>query len=187
MNTLNVGLTSWIIQDGTYEEFEAGKDYRFALEYYAPNGLTSSDCNQPTMRQISADRYEIRAQVLYSTEEVTVIDFGFRAYHEDPTPPLANVGDWLQGEIYLGIDSYAYFESFKDYPDMPDLFYRFHVINILLETTPWIRNKYKEYTNYIERDGTKESFVSVSRTNAFKDDDRHADYILECQLIEDAT
>jgi hypothetical protein len=37
MRTLQIGLSSWIIQDGNYEEFEVGREYRFALEFYAPD------------------------------------------------------------------------------------------------------------------------------------------------------
>ena len=39
MEKINVGLSSWIIQDGNYEDFAVGQEQRFALEFYAPDGL----------------------------------------------------------------------------------------------------------------------------------------------------
>ncbi len=187
MNTINVSLASWIIQDGNYKDFQTGKDYRFALEYYAPQPLQRLQIGSRVIKHASAYRYDICGQVLYSTEEVCVIDFGLCAYHEESNPPLAKVGEWLRGRIHLGIDPFSYFETFKNYPGMPNLYYSFHISNILLETTPWIRNRYKEFPNYIERDRTKEGFVSVARTDAFNDDNGNAEYILQCQLIEGAT
>ena len=185
MDTLNVGLASWIIQDRNYEDFEAGKNYCFALQYYAPQPLERAKLGSRMIKLASAYRYDVCGQVLYFTDEVCVIDFGIRAYAEEPKQ-VVEVGEWLRGRIHLGIDEFSYFETFKNYPRMPNLFYRFHVGSILLETTPWIRNKYPQYPNYKERDQTKEGFVAVARTDAFKDDDGNADYILQCQLIEDA-
>jgi hypothetical protein len=186
MDTINVSLASWIIQDGNYGDFEAGQNYCFALEYYAPQPLERAKFGSRMIKRASAYRYDVCGQVLYCTEEVCVIDFGLRAYHEEPKE-VVRVGEWLRGRIHLGIDSFSYFETFKDYPGMPNLFYRFHVSTILLESTPWVRNRYEEYPNYIERDQTREGFVPVARTDALKDDDGNADYILQCQIIEDAT
>jgi hypothetical protein len=33
---IHVGLFSWIIQDGNYDDFEVGQAAKFALEFYPP-------------------------------------------------------------------------------------------------------------------------------------------------------
>jgi hypothetical protein len=33
MEVFKVGVSSWIIQDGNYDDFEAGKSCKFALEF----------------------------------------------------------------------------------------------------------------------------------------------------------
>jgi len=72
MKSINVGLASWIIQDGNYADFQVGKDYRFALQYHAPKGLECLKTGTPRRELVSAYRYDICGQVLYSSEEVGV-------------------------------------------------------------------------------------------------------------------
>jgi hypothetical protein len=35
VETISIGLDSWIIEDGSYADFEVGHEYRFALEFHA--------------------------------------------------------------------------------------------------------------------------------------------------------
>src|SRR5690348_5160257 len=120
---LRVGMSGWIIQDGNYTDFRVGQQASFALEFYAPLGLTTGA--GPTFAEwIAASRYHIRAQVIFATPQVWVIDTGaFMAFREEKSPNHAAVGSFVEGEIYLGIDPFFYFEYLHRIPGIPVLTY----------------------------------------------------------------
>lgn len=182
MRTLNVGVDSWIIQDGNYDDFVVGQKTKFALEFY-PVLLKSSDHNSKSFTELSFNRYKICGQIICSLENVWVLDFGILAYQEIKPPDYAKQGNWVEGEIYLGIDPFFYFEYLKKVPEIPYLTYNLKIQQIYLETTPWI----KKSDNIIARATGKESFKLTSETNAWVDDNGHASYILKCLIIEEDT
>ena len=175
MDSLNVGIDSWIIQDGNYEDFSVGQTAEFALEFY-PRSMKASDCKSPSVTHLIASRYQICGQVLYQTEDVWVLDMGFLAYKEMEPPSYAKTGSWVEGEFYLGIDPFMYFEYLKNRPGMPSLTYRFRIDQIFLNTTPWIETP----GQVTVRDEKNESYREVSKTNAWGDDNGNAGYILKC-------
>ncbi len=179
MESLNVGVESWIIQDGNDADFVVGEETNFALEFY-PISLKSSDCKSSFFTELNFNRYKICGQVVYSTERVWVLDFGFLVFQEFKPPKFATKGNWIEGEIYLGIDPYFYKAYLNKIPDMPSLIYSFKIEKIFLETTPWITKP----GNNIIRDSEKESFREVSKTNAWDDDNGIANYILKCFRID---
>lgn len=176
MKSLNIGVDSWIIQDGNYGDFSVGQKTEFAFEFY-PVSLATSDCNAVSLTEISLNKYKICAQVVYSSEKVWVLDFGFMAYQESEPPKFAVEGSWVQGEIMLGIDPFFYFEYLNKIPDIPLLTYQIGIEQILLEMTPWMEIPNR---NMIVRDKEKESFREVQKTDAWSDDNGHASYVLKC-------
>lgn len=135
MNSLNIGIDSWIIQDGNYDDFEIGQESKFAIEFY-PISLKSSDCRSKSLTELNFNRYKICAQIIFCNKEVWVLDFGFMAFQEIEPPKFTAKDIWVEGEIYLGIDPFFYFEYLNKVPDMPCLTYDFKIEEILLETTP---------------------------------------------------
>lgn len=180
MDSLNIGLSSWIIQDGNYNDFSVGQKTEFALEFY-PREMKASHCTTPSATHVKAYIYRICAQVVYRTSDVWVLDMGFLAYKEMEPPRFAKKGSWVEGEFCLGIDPFMYFEYLKNRPEMPSLTYRFRIDQIFLQTTPWIEIPEQKM---IVRDEQHESFVEVAETNAWGDDNGHADYILKCVWME---
>lgn len=79
--------------------------------------------------------YHARGEVVYSSRKIWVCDFGVLAYCES-VPRWGRVGARVEGEIYLGIDHYAYFEYHNELPGIPKLTYRVGIRRILLEETP---------------------------------------------------
>ena len=86
----------------------------------------------------------------------------------------------MEGEIFFGIDPFMYFERLKNLTGMPDMTYDFRVEQILLETTPWLTRTDEEGRTVIERDEQNESFREVPETDAWRDDDGRAHYVLKC-------
>jgi predicted DCC family thiol-disulfide oxidoreductase YuxK len=183
MGLLKVGVDSWIIQDGNYDDFKVGQEARFALEF-SPISLKSSNCESHSAAELTGSRYKIRAQVIFCTEEVSVLDFGFLAFFESKPLAFAAKGSWVEGEIYLGIDPFFYSAYLNKIPNMPALTYNFRIEKIFLNTTPWIEKSDEAIGRTIlMRDVEKESFREVTRTNAWMDDDQAAHYVLECLPI----
>jgi hypothetical protein len=179
MESLNVGIDAWIIQDGNYGDFSVGQKAQFALEFY-PHSLKSSKCKSPSAALLKASRYQICGQVVYRTKSVWVLDMGFLAYQEGQPPRYATKGSWVEGEIYLGIDPFMYFEGLKNMSGMPAMTYGFRIEQILLETTPWLTKSDESGCTMMVRDERNESYREVAETDAWNDDNGHAHYVLKC-------
>lgn len=80
--------------------------------------------------------YDVVAKVIFSAPKVWVIDFGVKVFWKSRPPKFATVGQWVQGEVWTGIDPYFYKERLYQMAGMPDLFVDWFVTRIQLETTP---------------------------------------------------
>jgi hypothetical protein len=183
MASLNVGIDAWIIQDGNYGDFTVGQKVQFALEFY-PHSMKPSDCKPPSATHLKASLYQICGQVVYRTKGVWVLDMGFLAYQEGHPPRYATKGSWVEGEIYLGIDPFMYFEGLKNMSGMPAMTYGFRIGRILLEMTPWLTKSGEAGRTMMVRDERNESYREVAETDAWNDDNGHAHYVLECVSID---
>ena len=179
-DSLHVGLDSWIIQDGNYADFQSGAEYRFALEFYphalapAPNTLL------PQLRHRTGGVNEVQGTVLHCSDSAWVVDFGVPAFNIGTPPEWATrPGQSIVGLVHLGVDPYFYKEDLRNRAGMPDLFRRWRVLRILLETTPWVQTDQRTWC----RDHSQESFREVATTNAWDDDDGNGHYVLECTLL----
>lgn len=184
MTHLAVGLSAWIVQDGNYGEFEVGGSYRFAVEFY-PHQLTEcalAPTDSPSLRLRQGSDYEVRGHIVMATASYWVIDCGVLMYQEAPPPHWARVGAGVQGELYVGVDPFFYFESLRHEPAMPDLFRNWVIRRILLETTPWQDTVDASGRPLRTRVQSEPTFVEVPRTDSWNDDGGHAHYILDCEL-----
>jgi hypothetical protein len=182
MESLYVGVAAWIIQDENYADFRVGQKTGFALEFY-PASLKVSDRRSKSAERIKANQYKIWGQVIYHSKTVWVLDAGFLAYQESKPPRYATKGTWVEGEVYIGIDPFMYFEGLDKRPGMPSLTYEFRVDQLFLETTPWITTTDEKGRMVIKRDEQKESYGEVAETDAWHDDNGHASYVLKCVRI----
>lgn len=182
MESLNVGVDAWIIQDGNYSNFTVGQRTQFALEFY-PHSLKLAKHRSLSASHLKTSRYQICGQVVYSSKSVWVLDMGFMAYQESQPPRFASKGALVEGEIYLGIDPFMYFEGLKNRPGMPPLTYSFLVGQIFLETTPWLTGHTESGHTIFDRDEQNESYSEVTETDAWNDDNGHAHYVLRCVPI----
>lgn len=187
--SLRIGLDSWIIQDGNYGEFTCGDICAFALEYSEVVPLEPRHRDAPSERSLSwlhDCTYSVKADVIYASEGLRVIDAGLGLYRERPILPGVSyasdvsVGQRVRGDIYIGIDHFAYFERLSKLPGAPPLIHDWRVQKIELETTPWISP-----SGYPMRDPSRRSWQEVRTTHSSKDDDGRASYILTCQCLSE--
>ena len=180
MNTLQIGLDAWIIQDGNYPDFFVNQEVSFALEFH-PHSLRPSSDGLRSFTLTDHALYSVHGSIDFIHKETWVIDIGILAYADGAIPEEFCSPRWIDGELYLSVDPFFYFESLKNLPGIPALTYRWRIQNIKLETTPWIKTE-RHWT----RDSNKTSFRDVSKTDAWNDDEGHAHYLLESECLGSA-
>lgn len=157
----DVGLSPWIVQDGNYDDFAVSQRREFALEFYAENGLAPSSATAPSAEAYGQGRYRIAGRVIHREPHWWAIDVGVRCFQEAPPPETAMPGQFLEGEIYLGIDPFFYFESLSKEAGAPDLTYDWHIDSITRESAPLLRTP-----NAWIPDESRMTAQSVGKTNA---------------------
>lgn len=182
MKNWNIGLSSWIIQDGNYVDFKIGEIREFALEF----GFKKYSLCEQTVKKVTylnGPFYEINGEVIFKSKDVCIIDFGLLAYDSDNKYEGVKVGDYLTGEIYLGIDRFDYFESLNKFDEIPALIYSWKVEKIFLETTPRIETKDDRGKSVFVYDKSRYSIEELEKTDAWSEEEDYADYILICSLL----
>ena len=102
MPVLNVGLNSWIIQDGNYDDFEVDHESRFALEFQAARFDRTLDPRKYLKPLSGTDPdYRFCGEIIVSEAGLTVLDVGVLCYRERNLPMTER---FAAGELYLGID-----------------------------------------------------------------------------------
>jgi len=197
MQTLQIGLDAWIIQDSDYDDFELGQEYKFALAFH-PRALVVHPLKLVVVDGVVRPRflspvghacYDVTGSVIFCSADAWAIDIGVPAYQDVQPPAKAKVGAAVSGRVYIGIDPYHYLERLAELPGMPDLTRLWFLHRILLETTPWIEAFDQWGRKYYARDESKRAYIDVSATDAFRHDKEQggaAHYLLECELREPA-
>ena len=127
---LSIGIDSWIIQDGNYGDFAVADTIKFALEFSGKKLVPSSTCEQRA-HLLHTSTYRVRAMVVFVHPTVWVIDFGVLAYWDAEPPSFAKIGDWVEGDVFVGIDPFFYKEYLHKLPGIPNLHYNWKVEGVL--------------------------------------------------------
>lgn len=179
-------MSGWIIQDGNYGEFEAGREYRFALEFGSLRLVVDTEpVSEPRLSLVGSAIYEARGVIVFRSDSAWAVEFGIPAYEEGKAPAWASVGDPIRGRVYLGVDPSSSTERRKDVTGMPELIRTWFVRRILLNTTPWTDATDAVGQTIRTRDVARESFVEVPATDAWNHERGNAEYLLECELRPD--
>lgn len=164
-----VGFDRWVVQDGNYTDFAVGEVRQFALEFYPAGHLKKSGRPERLHRLAElGNRYDVNGQVVRAASGVegdaSVIDFGLLAYNERSSlhGGVVEAGDWLQGEIGLGVDYYAYMEFLRKQPGMPAMIYTWSIDEIRMR-------------------GRRDTGRSIQQTDAGND---RGSYLLRCTLLD---
>jgi hypothetical protein len=174
---IRIGMNSWIIQDGNYGEFAVGDKNTFAIEFCGDT-LTQSEKRNIELEPIKGCSYRICGEVIYARPNVWVIDIGFKAFWEHAPPDFISVGDWIEGEIFLGIDPFFYREYLHKEDGIPNLSYYWSIKKIERNDTPWLETSNAHGGKILTRDDSQERWLDTNSTNAWEDDAGRADYIL---------
>jgi hypothetical protein len=180
-NSLIVGLSSWIIQDGNYRDFKRGDRASFALEFNAPTALdvVEDDAQTPSLEHLHSSIYRVLGNVVHVREmEWWAIDVGVLMYRGGRPPPDAGEGSWVSGQVYIGVDHFAYLERFSRHHTAPGLIYDWIINKIEIQTAPFIKVNERSMVRDPERLGWRE----IEATNAWKDG--VADYLLHCERLD---
>lgn len=183
IDTIKIGLSSWIIQDGNYDDFSTTENRLFALEFFSENGLKYIQQDYQTrscLTSIGGPLYKCIGKVVHVDKKWWVIDVGILVFQEQAPPSYVKIGSWLQGEIFIGVDPFFYFERLSKMDNAPPLVYEWNVIKIELQTAPFIEKQPK----VMIRDPDKNGWKVIDRTDAWNDDGGHAEYLLTCKLLE---
>lgn len=135
---LQVGLNSWIIADGNYNDFRVGEVRSFALEYCNEDDLRSLPKSRATrsLARLDGARYAVTGRTLHLGSERAAIDVGVPAYRElySLPPPSKR----FEGIVWLGVDPFFYFKRRAREAAAPALIFDWRIHRIEVETAPRI-------------------------------------------------
>lgn len=183
MRHWNIGLNSWIVQDGNYPDFYRGQIAEFAVEFF-PHEVIPLREGEKAVRHLGDRRYQVVAKIVHLTREAWVLDFGIRAFQDAPPPANLTVGMYVTADVWLGVDPYFYFEFLFKTPGMPPLIYTWQVESISQQTAPFIESREPDWQRVLVRDETRLGYKDIERTDAWDDDDGYAEYVLHCSLMD---
>lgn len=178
-----IGLSSWVIQDGNYVDFAVGERRRFAIGFLADD-LHEGAPGLKHAKALGEGRYEMSGQVIVADVGLVMLDFGLLAY-TDSRPPSAADGEWLAGRVSLEVDCYSYFEIHAQRPSVPPAVYGWTISGIWRQTAPFIPDAAKG-PRWVKRDPDRLGWGWLDRTDAWSDDDGHAEHLLRCSIEPDA-
>lgn len=119
--TVEVGLSAWIVQDGNYPDFSVGQQASFALEVwfreftsFAETGSRAIRVEPNSLNGMTC--YAVEAQVLHSDANWVALDAGIRAYIDAPIFEGAHVAedDPVVAEIFVTRDVNEDSVSYED-------------------------------------------------------------------------
>jgi hypothetical protein len=181
---LTIGVDAWIIQDGNYPDFARDDRAAFAVEFYASAALNQAEPKstlRPSLVNTEPAHCEALGRVVHVADDWWAIDVGAVLFREEKPPINVRLGNWMSGEIYVGVDPYFYFERLAYQPDAPGLIYDWRVEKIEIQTAPFIKRG-----RMIIRDTAQLGWKEIAQTDAWADDDGHAEYVLHCRRVSRA-
>ena len=181
-DALQVSLSAWVVQDGNYGDFREGRRYAFALEFWEEERLVvrhPAANDQPcSLTPLGGWAYAVKGKVAFVGDRWWVLDVGLPIYTDRGEAP-GPVGTPVRGKIGIAIDHFSYFERLSRESGAPALIYDWRIDAIALDGAPWVEVQ----SRMKARDRTRQSWRSVKATDAWKDDDGHASYLMTCTRL----
>src|SRR5207302_7001326 len=113
-------------------------------------------------------------------DDAWVIDCGVKAFRKERLRPGVAEGSFVEGQLQFGVDPHMYFEYLAKRQTLPELIYSWEIAGIRMQTAPYVRAGDRGWV----RDKTRLGWRDIDHTDAWHDDDGHADYLLECRLLD---
>jgi hypothetical protein len=175
--TWNIGLSAWVIQDGSYPDFAVGETIEFGVEFHWQPGSAVEVCDSDVLATLAKDaKYRVVAEKIRETDKTTVLDIGILVYNQfGPQFPDVEHGSRFRTELLLGVDPYG----------SSPLTYSWRITSILRQTAPFmeIASRCRPFGTAPTRDVSKSNYEEIPRTDAWKDDNGHGQYVLRCELL----
>jgi hypothetical protein len=92
------------------------------------------------------------------------------------------VGSWVEGEVFVGIDPFFYREYLHKVPDMPNLCYGWRVIAISRIDTPWLSTVNERGGVTFTHDPARAQWTQVQKTLAWEEGEGRSSYVLGCDV-----
>lgn len=156
-----------------YEDIVPGSEVAFAVEF----GWDFSRKPYPFARAIDRTtfaahqagcRYRVRGEVIYADGWSWVLDCGIHVFFEDnpqqgytPTQPYG-VGEYLTGDVLLGIDPRSYHWLKPQPMGMPPVLYDWAIEGASKQVAPYIETKKEHGTSRYERDPLSWAITQLS-------------------------
>jgi len=172
----SLGLAAWVIQDGNYGDFERGQEIEVAIEFVFDHCARSKRMDLGA-QCVDGCTYDLTGRVVLADQNIWILDAGILMFQNSTPPKGVSVGDIVAGQAYVGVDPFFYFESLAQTDSMPPLIYTWRVARIARQTGPLI-----QVGNLRQRNTSKSRWEDIERTDAWNDDERFAEYILDCEL-----
>ena len=175
MKNWRIRLEPWIIQDGNYGEFSVEQKASFALEiFWLGDVVRLPSASDKGAEPLAGSQYRITAQVIHSMPDWWVVDFGLRAYCMSAPPKDLKAGQFVGGEIDLGIDPFTYFERKALEVGAPELIYDWQLTEILKITTPLRTQKtWGGRPKPSIADPSHRHIMTIAKTKAWQDEIPH--------------
>jgi hypothetical protein len=175
--TWQLDLSSWIIQDGNYPDLRRGERVELAVEF----GLAQPELVEPSVPSaelVQDSNYQVIGRVVFAAPEAWVIDCGILVFCDGAPPQGLAADDWVAGTAWLGVDPFFYFGELQRLPAMPALIYSWEIQRIRMQTAPFVEVAPRRMV----RDPSRWGWTDIVRTDAWRDDDGTASYLLDCHL-----
>lgn len=174
-----IGLSAWNIQDGNYPDFYVCQEIDFAVRFYAPQSkntkrflafgksdIRPSHSESLNIKPIGEDKYIINGKTVFSSPKGWIVDIGILVL-EDGAPEWAETGDYICGEVKFEVDWYTADEILSRIPEAPPLVYTWRIEQIKI----WDSN-------------IKAFDRELQRTDAWSEEEQHAEYLLICTKLD---
>ena len=177
----DIGIPAWIIQDGSYPDFEGGQTEEFAVEYSIPNSIAiPSPGREISVKALGDALYDTVGDVVVHNDRITVLEIGIRIYHENmaETSCVPRGASRIAAILRLAVDAFSCYETVDASGEVVPLVYSWRIHSILMQTAPFMN-----VGDVGMRDPQRLGYEEIAKTDAWKDDGGHASYILRCELL----
>lgn len=183
MSRWHLSLDPSVIQDGAHADFHRGQQAAFAVTIRSPTWQPSAGPPAQgvgTVR-VEASRYDVVARVTASVGASWVLDCGLLVGCEGPPPPGVDVGHWVTGRVDLAVSAQRQPPAAAGVAGVAAPAYTWFVERIHHRVTDDIELPDLGLFGGPEEPGWEE----LAFTDAWRDDDGRADYVLECLLVDE--
>jgi hypothetical protein len=185
MMEIKLALDPWIVQDGNYSDFTVATTIQFALEFH-PRVYVVSEVKQKSFSHVDRNTYRVYGEITFADEnideEVWILDFGVSAYCQSPDLRGLVKGMYVEAEIDLGIDHYAYMEFLNKRQGIPPIIYDWEINQIEKYTASYLSKKDEYGRALFYPDESKWKSEVVSFTDCWSESREYSLwYLMSCR------